>query len=959
MSIIWQGQHILGSPYTITVDCSIDTPDLWHVPTPMKRSYSRLKRSDSLCFDESIEYTNTEASYLEPENSVKKKRIVRYIVRMDGNDVIIDGKEDLCKAINNLKEQQKESDTDDNEFYPKEDSYISFRDKNKKNCNKISGVLLPNENKPSKNSLDFEAEKVPYQAKEKIISNTAKESETKWESEVKSDNRKNLQKVSQRRDQERENKSVISNGTMKSTVNFESESKTVNTSKFKESDDKLGISNELSNKIAMNSKDCHIISHENEINKQNIEYKDLGMIKPYKKSEISHEKHISNKTYKEVRIVEPEKVNDKTYNPKGSDPIENFSVRSTKIRSKSKVLFADDQLTDSLLKTENLDNQCIKTSLKLNAMNDCPSQQSSSDDVSFFPVHKVEYEVLQDDDIDSPGEFNEKRRTSFTELHESNYLEEEEDNETDFPTKGKQEIFLDGIANSGTDEIQEQHGEFEDVKSADSKHSLRANFSLFECDHNIAFWSETVEETVSENMPYGSHGNHNDSELIWENKLIELEGKTTLNDDLSTESEEGKCTRKDNTFDAKNSSSSDFLDLSDSKNENNNLLSFNYNSSHNAFEEDQSDAKRRLNLQALTDSRKRSSRCDRDILPSIRESSVEGLLDSDINNSNSDKGINECSSTPCGEIKVDESPLDVRSQSVSDKIGIFESKNSQMSILNSFDKTCNSTTLPLENTAKSFKSKEPETKINYIPQADFRNPVRCEDFYQNKILPMNILSAAPYRSRNQEMKQNEESCLRTQDVVNSSKQQLSFSERPFSAAKDSHENYVLTYAAPVVVDEYQGVGETSNDPSEVTFESVKNSDISNDPDTPEVKSVQSLSVKKVIQIFQKEKEEPIDTWPTEIPHAKSQSSRKKHNFINGKNASKYDSSDSEGSVPLSSSENRSVTDIPRSSIKDRVKLFEKDENRTNFPAIQKIDSIEKHSNYKVSAKKNYWENVTL
>ncbi|XP_023235096.1 spindle pole body component 110-like [Centruroides sculpturatus] len=103
LSIIWQGQHIMGSPYTISVDDAKNIGSL----TPRKnlvRPLHRAETEDDLltrrckCKNKKEMYSNVNLG------SVRKRRILRHFVMIDGKEIVIEDSspEKLTKTIRNF-----------------------------------------------------------------------------------------------------------------------------------------------------------------------------------------------------------------------------------------------------------------------------------------------------------------------------------------------------------------------------------------------------------------------------------------------------------------------------------------------------------------------------------------------------------------------------------------------------------------------------------------------------------------------------------------------------------------------------------------------------------------------------------------------------------------------------------------------------------------------------------------
>ncbi|XP_076322051.1 uncharacterized protein LOC143231390 [Tachypleus tridentatus] len=134
LSIIWQGQHIMGSPYNINVDESIINHSLKTKVRPPRRlllpqRLNDIHRQDSFdslrCLEQS---PINHCVSCNPENSdklsssstqklggVTKRRILRQVVSINGHNVVVEGNEKLTDAIKCFPERKNAKCSDVNE----------------------------------------------------------------------------------------------------------------------------------------------------------------------------------------------------------------------------------------------------------------------------------------------------------------------------------------------------------------------------------------------------------------------------------------------------------------------------------------------------------------------------------------------------------------------------------------------------------------------------------------------------------------------------------------------------------------------------------------------------------------------------------------------------------------------------------------------------------------------------
>ncbi|XP_067130631.1 uncharacterized protein [Centruroides vittatus] len=105
LSIIWQGQHIMGSPYTISVDDAKNIGSLTPRKNLVHKPLHRAETEDDLltrrckCINKKEMHSNVNLG------SVRKRRILRHFVMIDGKEIVIEDSspEKLTKTIRNFK----------------------------------------------------------------------------------------------------------------------------------------------------------------------------------------------------------------------------------------------------------------------------------------------------------------------------------------------------------------------------------------------------------------------------------------------------------------------------------------------------------------------------------------------------------------------------------------------------------------------------------------------------------------------------------------------------------------------------------------------------------------------------------------------------------------------------------------------------------------------------------------
>lgn len=888
MSIIWQGQHIMGSPYTVTVDSSIENPDIWFKP-PLKRNYSHLKRSDSQYFDDFMEPKLASC----PETTITRKTILRYIVKIDGNDVIIDGKEDLCQAIINIKKKMK-----NNLLGPEENFKSNAKEKSEYLSNKeAEEAKVISETKPL-SGIDV----MPH----KTNNHTIKQNFAMDTPDVK-----------------------VFSFYQNSNINECHSDNYVETNMLGDSHTKSATTREhVKNEFSLNVELPYVQLQRNNTNTtEELEEHDL---------ENYSSKGQSSKEYNSEQDVNGS--NDKLYGAfLLSEDSSRFNKSNLKFKeanksnSMSKVTFSDNYRKE---------NQSENRSKFQNTLHGDASEDKSSqnDDVNFFPVHKVDYEILRDEEMEDDIAYNPRRRTSFTELNESNYLDESTE---------KIEQVVNAIgSNSVTtyeDTAKNFEDEFQSYEAGDIRNCLRSNFALFQCDHSLSFWGETVTETPPEFI----FNENDESEPVPPNNVLdEWKNETaSIRKDgqwMDFEFDESKLSDPDTLKNKqKCSSEKDQAESSDNYDQ--------LRSQNDDFDKHKDDFDFIRSLLKETSDKKRLSWNDKDFLPSIRESSVEGALYEEAFSNELNNGIFENNNLFFKAVE-NESQLDV--ENITDLSNRAQTQSK-------FDETAaySACLTDLKNKSYQSLSDQQQNGTHCTSKTEnsverISNPTGClqklttvKEADRNKYPSMNILSASPYKSKSEGTKHIE---VRS-SVMQLEEKSTNVLPNGSSSHHDEHTSYILTRATPVTIERNDSFKIEHESSETNTFNKKREKKDANDNTQYEQKSARCLSVKKVIQIFQKEKEEPLDTWPIETEGFKFQSSpQKKFNDDFVKNTT-------EGKFDVPDAENNLRGEISCSSIKDRVKLFEKDDKKKLQSFKQ--NNTERRTSSTISAKKNYWENI--
>lgn len=869
MSIIWQGQHITGSPYTITVDTSVDAPDVWQKTS--RRAFRRLKRADGQDLGDESNEVN-----LCPESArtvVKRKRILRYIVKIEGKDVVIDGKEDLCEAISRIKEKMRKASSSSEESIELNSEWP-----------------FKKQNEDGKKNFDPDDETC-YEFS--AFSNTGGKPNT--------DLVNGVDPVGVEMEEELRQDSV-------------EEEWNVN---FFDSYDTFPV---LDEKTVSHNKDLDCYEHksEGEIFQLKSVSADGEVLTRSLCDELENLEIIGD-------VVDGENMhfekNLQTH--KHKEPVD--------IVSKGNFIFYDDTLLES--ESSDVNDNCSNNDAISNVNSDA-CLPSTSDDHCFFPVHKVQYGMIHDEEEDT-DDYSSKRSESFSELPEPNYQDEaydktredEADNiSSSEDIKDIEESCINSnlIANLGTSDIGAR---------------IRANHELFHCDHSFDFWSENVNENATDFDPFevntleiipenNSGVTENnlpekpfsdffgmspfDSSFINENNSLGFNGKNPF--------ENGSCEFKE----------SDFF----------NFMAFSQHTDINKWSDD-------IYFEMLKKSFMREgSECKKrvswpgDILPSIRESSFEGVMDLEthhdkIRNQEVKEIKSSSLSPPKTQSKFDHACADdaakhFNGKRTSEKVSPRQTNNS-FSPLERHEKVTDTLNDNQNNEApdKSEKvAEKSERKTPISPKLIISSPLR--DNTQAKKCSEIRFTTCTYLERNQTRVSPPKEHPTTNGHSNASR------------VSDALNSYILTYATPIMI------GDSSVSNSEKLSKSDSDESFYNADQEPD----QCLSVKQAVQIFQQENDESVDALGTETqPFRRSyrktnKDSISKHKF-NGR--SEFSESSESDRFSPSPEQDRS----PRSSIRHRAKMFEIDENKNSLTTT--TTTKPKNSPTTIS-KKVYWEN---
>lgn len=96
LSIIWHGQHLAGSPFTVNVDDSTDYAD--------ELLLQRQDSADSQSSDKDYPAPASPTSAAQLKGKVKRRRVLRRIVNVNGQDIVIEGddKDKLFEVLRSL-----------------------------------------------------------------------------------------------------------------------------------------------------------------------------------------------------------------------------------------------------------------------------------------------------------------------------------------------------------------------------------------------------------------------------------------------------------------------------------------------------------------------------------------------------------------------------------------------------------------------------------------------------------------------------------------------------------------------------------------------------------------------------------------------------------------------------------------------------------------------------------------
>lgn len=145
LSIIWQGQHIMGSPYTITVDDAKNIGAL----TPRKSLTPPLHRAatEDILLRSSCKCTKTSSCSNPKLGSVSKRRILRHFVIVDGKEIVIENSspDKLAKTFRKLNSCNKECSFED----------FQIKMRTIKSLSDVMDVLSENNQKSLENSISL------------------------------------------------------------------------------------------------------------------------------------------------------------------------------------------------------------------------------------------------------------------------------------------------------------------------------------------------------------------------------------------------------------------------------------------------------------------------------------------------------------------------------------------------------------------------------------------------------------------------------------------------------------------------------------------------------------------------------------------------------------------------------------------------------------------------------------
>ncbi|XP_035218626.1 uncharacterized protein LOC118191882 isoform X2 [Stegodyphus dumicola] len=911
--VICGGQHIRGSPYIIKVENSDDMP-LTELSHPKNKPGS-WKLCDSPCCDEPTEYPNSKTRS-DNKRSFKRKKILRYIVVEDGKEHTAENLDELRKVVSSLHNIKNKDDTG----LLKDFSKFESEKRNLEQKVKTSAVI----NGGEKIALD------------EVTKNSRKEHKDERCDDITSSMNQQYIKKTQNSERLVESKIKKENDILVSESNFERQRRSSN----EINDFNKSITTEYSNDSEK------FVTH-------------LGIqeaVPQRKVSEITDTKvdslRMKNNQRTDANILSKEthfnclpKIEQKCENAVTE---ENFALLTSSEH-------ADDKNTKHSLSNgfddvnEIISSACTDSSLDFTSVTNGAKNSTTGIKLSNVDSNRDKYYYITDSSKipfstprnDNIEIFDKCRSDQHINLHENLTAKNENSTSKIEPShiimgNMKRDIDLklensklsklacskEDIKNDECTSLYHlQHSYESSIFPHQSKENIQANLSRFECDHNLSFYIDHEGVTDDITAPSGINFEH---ENFAGESLMMKSSNCRKEDTQNFES------FSNDSFDDRNnrSQSNSFVDVSlckgFSSHKTDPLCLFNVKNDEISNDDDtispdieipelfigDFETKENINGGEIKEIKKRLSRSGKDVLPSIRESSMEDLIDFD--GTETENVIQQ--DTKNTNLSSVESRLADPNENLNDS----DADNTQF--IDIPKENAVSQVLPSLNDSfqrsKSREEFETETKIyhledysipitngfstNLYSASPYKNKDRTEtqtehikDKNNNSALrPLSELSS--YRMDNNEENNLNVKCIKkTKDssqtdfnygslnskpppnssqieVANISSSSLSFDE-DVNALSEGTPSMTSSYFATEYYSQFkQNERIIAADEAPKKTETVDCSmSTGNKFHCKDWKERQCLSVKKVIEIFQKDREEPVDKWPAVDQYKKS------------------------------------------------------------------------------------------
>ncbi|KFM63329.1 hypothetical protein X975_08268, partial [Stegodyphus mimosarum] len=943
--VVCGGQHIRGSPYIINVENSDDT-SLTEL-SEAKNKPESLKRCDSLSCNDSAEYSNAKTSSdKKNKKPFKRKKILRYIVVEEGKELTAENLDGLRKVVSSLSNNKNKGDIGLLKDFSKFESERRHLEKKVK----TSAVINGNE----KTQLD------------EVIKNSEKKCKDEGSKEEGCDDitsSMNQQYIKKKQNAEElvESKiqketilnKEINNDILVSESNFESQhtssdeinefNKSITTEYSNEKKpivESSGISIERkASKLRLNSE--KVVTH-------------LGMqeaVPERKISEITVTKldslRMKDSRRTDANILSKEKLlNCLPKIEQKCDNVvteENFAllVLSEHADDKNPIYSLSSELNDtneiiSSVCTDRSSNfssliNSAKNSITGNKLSDTDSKREKYCDI--IDSSKIPFSTPRNDNIET---FDKCTRDQHINLHDNLTVENVSSASEIEPShimrnmKCDTDLKLENIKLSkvscskedlNNDECASlyhlQHSYESSIFPHQSKENIQANFSLFEWDHDLSFYIDHEGVTDEITPPSGinfEHENFAGESLLMKSSNCR-KGDTQYFENFSSDSfGDSNIRSQSNSFvevslcKAFNSYKTDPLCLFNVKNDeltsDDDTISSDVEISELFI--DDFETKENIKSGEIKEIKKRLSHSGKDVLPSIRESSMEDLIDLV---GTETENVNQQDTT-----NPNFSNVESRVADPNENFNDIGAVNTQL--IDTPNESAVSQVLPIlkDSFQESKSKKEPETETKIYHLEDYDNPITkglsmnsyrpspykiqteaSKDEYNNSALrPLSELSN--YQMDNNEEKNFNVKCIKTTEdspqidfndcslnpspppnssqteLASISSSSLCFGEdvNALSKGKPSitSSNLTTEYYSPCKQSECM-IAEAEAQKKTGTVDCSMSTGNRFHCNSKDWEERQCLSVKKVIKIFQKEQEEPIDKWPTVDQYKKS------------------------------------------------------------------------------------------